>query len=421
VYYEFIMVQKYFVRYRRVIYLPAAVLLGIIVGLMYIGFEALVSEATHVLWNDIAQTDVHRWRVVPLAIVSSVLVTFLIRYHGKQRLEESHTNLLDELEAVKKTQFRDIFTILAIGAASLVAGASLGPEASLVAASLGVAAVMSKKIGILKQPIAQVYSYASVGALLAAFFNSFFPLVIPLLLLKQRRKLSVFSAGVILCAGISAVVVTRLFKNESYITVPISGLFSTRSVLLAGLAGFLCVFLTVLIKTTTTLLQSVTHKIDARYSWLVSGCLFGLVLGLIYLVGGQTTQFSGSTGLKLFFDNYSDYGVAALLGLVAVKLLATSWSIASGYKGGLVFPSIYMGVVFSFVYTALFNGSATDQAGATIGAVVGILMGMINPAAGVIFAASIFPIGLFGVVLGGALGSLLAIKLLPLLNLQKNT
>jgi hypothetical protein len=80
-----------------------------------------------------------------------------------------------------------------------------------------------------------------------------------------------------------------------------------------------------------------------------------------------------------------------------------------------------MGVVFSFVYTALFNGSATDQAGATIGAVVGILMGMINPAAGVIFAASIFPIGLFGVVLGGALGSLLAIKLLPLLNLQKNT
>ena len=194
-------------------HIAAAVFLGVIIGCLYIGFETLVSETSDWLWNDVVQSDMYRWRVIPLTVLLSVVLTILIRTLGKKRIDQTSSSLLDELQTVKNTTAGDIGVILAIGALSLIAGASLGPEASLVSASLGVSALLSKKLHITKLPTAIVFSYASLGALLAAFFNSFFPIIIPLLLLKQKGKLSNLNITIVLSAVFTAVAITKLIKN----------------------------------------------------------------------------------------------------------------------------------------------------------------------------------------------------------------
>ena len=396
---------------KNTVYILVSLVMGIIVGFLYLGFEWLVNNGSNWLWNDLVQSDTYRWRVIPLAIVMSIALTGTIVALGKKRVLKPSSGLLDELSEIKKTSIKDITIVLIIGALSLLAGASLGPEASLVAASMGTAAWLSGRLNALKQPVAFVLSISSIGALLAAFFNSLLPVFIPILLLKQKNKLNAINALIVILSGVSAWSVVRLIKDSAYIQIPVSSSISISNVAIAALLGFLSIALTVCIKWTIEKMFPLIHKLNAKLPWLLSASIFGLVLGLLYFIGGQSVQFSGSEGLKLLSENVAQYSAMALLGLILVKLLSTSWSITTGYRGGLVFPSIYMGVALSLATGALLSLSKSDQAGAVIGAVTGVLMGMINPIVSIILALALFPSSLMVVVASGALGALIGLKL----------
>lgn len=396
---------------RNIVFVFISVVMGTIVGFLYLGFEWLVNNGSNWLWNDLVQSDTYRWRVIPLAIVMSIALTGTIVALGKKRVLKPSSGLLDELSEIKKTSIKDITIVLIIGALSLLAGASLGPEASLVAASMGTAAWLSGRLNALKQPVAFVLSISSIGALLAAFFNSLLPVFIPILLLKQKNKLNAINALIVILSGVSAWCVVRLIKDSAYIQIPVSSSISISNVAIAALLGFLSIALTVCIKWTIEKMFPLIHKLNAKLPWLLSASIFGLVLGLLYFIGGQSVQFSGSEGLKLLSENVAQYSAMALLGLILVKLLSTSWSITTGYRGGLVFPSIYMGVALSLATGALLSLSKSDQAGAVIGAVTGVLMGMINPIVSIILALALFPSSLMVVVASGALGALIGLKL----------
>lgn len=396
---------------RDLLFVLVSAFLGVVVGFLYLGFEWVVNHGTNWLWNDIVQSDVYRWRVIPFALIMGLLFSAVILIFKKKRVLKPSLSLLDELDDVKKTSIGAIIIILIIGALSLLAGASLGPEASLVAASMGTAAWLSGKLGALKQPIAFALSIASIGALLAAFFNSLLPVIIPLLILKQKGKLNATTALVTIFSGTAAWGIVRVIKNEAYIEIPVSGVVSISNIALAALLGFISVAIVLAIKWTIHIMFPRIEKISIRLPWLVSASVFGLVLGLLYFIGGQTVQFSGSEGLKLLSENPAQYGVAALLGLLLIKLLATTWSLTTGYRGGLVFPSIYMGVVFSLAFSTLFGLSGATEAGTIIGAVTGVLMGMINPIVGIVLALALFPFSLIVIVLGSAIGSFIALKL----------
>ncbi len=402
------------------VHIFVAGLTGLIVGLLYLGFEWLVNNGTNWLWNDLVQSDTYRWRVIPLAIVMSVVLSIVITFFGNKRVLKPASSLLDELDDIKQTSLYAIFAILVIGALSLLAGASLGPEASLVAASTGMTAWFSAKIHATKQPFAFVLSIASLGALLAAFFDSVVPILIPLLILKQKKKLNASSGLIVTFTGLIAWLLIHLIKEGAYIEIPVTGTFSFENLALATVLGFLSVLVAAAVKRMIKISFSGITKINKRFSWFSSSLIFGLILGVLYLIGGQTVQFSGSEGLKLLSENPSQYGLAALCGLIVVKLLATSWSLTSGYRGGLVFPSIYMGVTLSLAFCTLFGLSGLAETGTNIGAVTGILMGMINPIVGIILAFAMFPLSQFSVTIGAIVGTFVGLKLFAKLLPENN-
>ena len=410
-YYKFLMDKATSSSNKNIVYILVSLVMGIIVGFLYLGFEWLVNNGSNWLWNDLVQSNIYRWRVMPLALLMSIALTGTILFFGKKRVLKPSLSLLDELNEVNKTSIGDIAIILFIGALSLIAGASLGPEASLVAASMGTAAWLSGKLGAIKKPVAFVLSISSIGALLAAFFNSLLPVIIPLLLLKQKGKLNATNALIVIFSGVAAWSVVHIIKNEAYIEIPLSSSTNINNFAIAALLGFLSIVITLSIKWAIQRMFPLVEKLHTKLPWLMSASIFGLVLGLLYFIGGQSVQFSGSEGLKLLSENIAQYSAIALLGLIIVKLLSTSWSITTGYRGGLVFPSIYMGVALSLAFSALLSLSIGNEAGAVIGSVTGVLMGMINPIVGVILALALFPFSLALMVVGGAIGSLIALKL----------
>ena len=251
---------------RNIVFVFISVVMGTIVGFLYLGFEWLVNNGSNWLWNDLVQSDTYRWRVIPLAIVMSIALTGTIVALGKKRVLKPSSGLLDELSEIKKTSIKDITIVLIIGALSLLAGASLGPEASLVAASMGTAAWLSGRLNALKQPVAFVLSISSIGALLAAFFNSLLPVFIPILLLKQKNKLNAINALIVILSGVSAWSVVRLIKDSAYIQIPVSSSISISNVAIAALLGFLSIALTVCIKWTIEKMFPLIHKFEALSS-----------------------------------------------------------------------------------------------------------------------------------------------------------
>ena len=122
-------------------------------------------------------------------------------------------------------------------------------------------------------------------------------------------------------------------------------------------------------------------------------------------------QFSGSVGSKLLLEQAGTVGVLTLVGLLAVKLLVTAWSLATGYRGGLVFPSVYMGIAIALV---LSHFSGLSDPGVLIGAVAGVFGALTGPVVAFIFIASILPPHghVWLVAICGIVGALLGQKLL---------
>lgn len=396
--------------HTSLLYICIAAITGALVGLVYLGFEWIVNNGSNWVWNDLVQTDEYRWRVIPLAMLLSVCFGAALKLFKKRRVVKPAAGLLDELEDIKKTNISDIAIILIIGALSLIAGASLGPEASLVAASMGMAAFFGSKINALKQPFTFVLSLASLGALLAAFFNSLLPVLIPLLILKKKNKLTPINIAITIAAGVVGWFIIRVIKNEAYIEIPVTGTFSFYNLAIAAGLGLFSVLLSILIKVAIKAMFPLAEKIDKKVYWLISAVIFGLVLGMLYFIGGQTVQFSGSEGLKLLSEDPAKYSIGALVGLIVVKLLATSWSTSTGYRGGLVFPSIYMGAVLSLAISTIFNLSGNTEAGTIIGSITGVLMGMTNPIIGIVLAFALFPLSQFSVVIGAVIGAVIGLK-----------
>ena len=187
-------------------------------------------------------------------------------------------------------------------------------------------------------------------------------------------------------------------SDHGYGAIPSSAV-KLRDYASAVLLGAIAVGVGALLRRLVRRLATVTENIDERAPWWVAAAVFGTVLGVLYLIGGQSVQFSGSEGSKLLLSGELHYSTWALAGIALVKLLATSWSLAAGYRGGLVFPSVFAGIAVSlFVAAADPNLSGS---GVLLGSVAGLLVEMSAPIPGVIMLlallpAKLLPLGLVG-------------------------
>jgi H+/Cl- antiporter ClcA len=386
-----------------------ALAVGVVNGLVFMGFEWVVKHGTDWLWNDVVDSDDVRWRFVPLALALSVAFSALLRWRGEPRWTPPHLDPLGPAEGsggepARAPTLDALGTVLLVGAAGLVAGASLGPEAPLVgfATALGAWAAARVDVG----PVGRVLVLASAGALLVAFFGSLIPIAIPLVIVYQRtRRLQVAAVMPIALAGLAAWGTVWLVHGDhhGYGSIP-SDAVHARDYIVAVVLGVSAVGIGALLRWFVVRLAVVIRHIETRPPWWVAAAIFGLVLGVLYLIGGQTVQFSGSEGSVMLLSGEFHYGTWALAGIAFVKLLATAWSLTAGYRGGLVFPSVFAGVAVSL----LVAGALPDVAGpgVLLGSVAGLLVEMTAPMLGVVMLLALLPAKLLPLGIAGAAGAI---------------
>jgi H+/Cl- antiporter ClcA len=100
--------------------------------------------------------------------------------------------------------------------------------------------------------------------------------------------------------------------------------------------------------------------------------LGGIGIGLVALVAGEETLFSGEHELESLLHTTGTKSVATLALIIAGKVVANSLSMATGFRGGKIFPTVFIGGTLgiaihqAFTSIPLAVAVACGMAGATI-------------------------------------------------------
>ena len=81
--------------------------------------------------------------------------------------------------------------------------------------------------------------------------------------------------------------------------------------------------------------------------------LGGVVLGILGAIGGPITLFKGLSQMGELVVNRADYTVGTLVLIIAVKVVALVIAAASGFRGGRIFPAVFIGAAIGVLANAL--------------------------------------------------------------------
>ncbi len=317
----------------RLLILSAAAGAG--AALTYYYFEYAVKHSVDYIWDGLLHTEEHRWVVVPLCLALGLV------YFGTQHLWDR------KAEKRESEGLGDIPKPTVINFTKVIAGASLGPEAVLVPACFILGTYLGATLAPGDKKTMQALGLAGFIGLFAAFFHSFYVGLIALVLVRRQFKLSITPAMLfiaILASGSSALTLDAL-NGSAYVGLPsYSWDLNVRTIvllLLLAVAGYCAIHL---LGRLHALGEKAVHLVKGR-PWWTHGLLAAGGLSILYLLGGSLVQFTGNESIVPMFHRAADLGLWGLLWLLTVKLGAIAWSKASGYRGGMIFPTIFVASV----------------------------------------------------------------------------
>lgn len=331
-----------------------AALLGIPIAAIAYFFLELVHLLQTWIFTDLPRAAGYdsepAWWPLPVLLVAGVLVGLTIRYlpgrGGHSPADGFSTGTVAAPNALPGVALAALTT--------LGLGAVLGPEAPLIALGGGLAAAtlrLSRRPNAAQATpvVAAAGSFAAISTLLGSPITGAFLLMEasglagPMLGLVLVPGLLAAGVGALIFVGLDAWTglgtMSLTVPNLPHVAAPTLAEFGWA--LGIGVAGAL------LGTGVRRLARLVRPYVNRRL--LLATPAVGLVVGALALLYTEVTGkassdvlFSGQSGLGPLIDTNASYGVGALLLLIVCKGLAYSASM-SGFRGGPVFPAMYLG------------------------------------------------------------------------------
>jgi CIC family chloride channel protein len=278
----------------------------------------------------------------------------------------------------KRLRLRDSLGKFVIGTLQIGTGSSLGREGPTVQICSGVASTMGRMIGVSPQNLRLLLPVGAAAGIAAAFNAPIAAVTFTIEEIVGTLDQTLLS-GVIVAAALAAVVERTVLGEHPVFAIPQGyGLDHASSLLLYAALGIAAALVSV----------TFTEALLALRRWFAGAtripgwckpALGGLAAGILAALGMLALHSSGITG-----GGYEVLGqalsgnlvVEVMLGLCALKLVATVASYSSGGAGGIFAPSLFIGGMlggaFGFLDVAIF-----DHAHAEIGSFALVGMGAV--------------------------------------------
>jgi H+/Cl- antiporter ClcA len=336
--------------YLKVLLLAAV--LGLFSAVLTFIFLVLVDVGQSLVWEQAALAVGVSVPVFTLVICSigGLLVGVLVKVFGDH--SGIFAEMMQEFGKTGRFNYRHAPGIVITALVSLVAGGSLGPEAPLADACGSLGTLTAEKLKIDERGTRSL-SFAGLSAMLASMLTS--PFGGALLGLESARagidylwtlfpSLIASAVATIIFVVLSGQFFGSLYAFPEYQPRITDLLLAVPLGLIGALAGALFI---IFFKQLRNLMQPLkTHLILRGF---IGGLGLGIAGALLPL-----TLFSGETETSTLIAHSAEIGVLMLIVLALVKLLITSLCLATGWKGGYIFPTMFAGTALGLAVHLIF-------------------------------------------------------------------
>jgi H+/Cl- antiporter ClcA len=349
--------------YLRLIALGAAI--GIPAALVAALFLAFVHDAEGWLWHDLPDALGYAsppwFLVIGLPVAGAAIVACA---RGLLPGDGGHPPL--DGMSLAPTPLASVPGIALAALGTLCFGAVLGPEMPVVAlgSAVGVAATLFVRLGSRESGVlASAGSFSAISALFGG------PVVAGLILVEGGLEMGAMLLPVLLPGLVSAAVGYLIFVglgdwgglNAPGLVVPNlpaytgTHLYDLAVGLAVGLAGAVIVIVVRKLALRTVGLRG---RLGMPALLLSGGLAVGSLAWLAELLGAnsQDVLFSGQTSVPTVVAEDSTKVIAVL---IVAKLLAYAVSLGCGFRGGAIFPAIFLGIALASFAVVWFDVSPT--------------------------------------------------------------
>jgi H+/Cl- antiporter ClcA len=342
-----------------------AAIAGIPIAVIAYGFLALVTVTQRYLFfqlpDQLFGTPAPAWWPVPWLVLCGLLTALAIRYLPGNG---GHSPAFGFSAGTGPVAVRDLPGIALAALSSLSLGAVLGPEAPLIALGGGLA-VLAVRLSKRAAPPFATTIMASAGsfAAISTLFGS--PVLAAFLIMEVAgiggMTLSLVALPGLLASGTGALVFVGLGSWTglgpfalTLQTVPPAVPPTVPTLAWAVVMGAVGAGLAWVIRSGALWLRPIVHL-----NRVLITCGLGMVIGLIamayQLLSGHSFNqvlFSGQEALPELVENAGNYSLAVLILLIVCKTIAYSLSL-SAFRGGPVFPSMFVGAALGIAVSGL--------------------------------------------------------------------
>jgi H+/Cl- antiporter ClcA len=366
--------------------LALAAILGIPISAIAYGFLALVAAMQQFLFNELPNQLLGQaapaWWPLPWLVLCGLLTGLTIRYLPGNA---GHSPAFGFKTGGGPPTGRELPGVALAALTTLGLGAVLGPEAPLIAIGGGLAA-LTVRLAKKDAPPMAVTIMASAGSFAAISTLLGSPVLGAFLIMEAAgiggMTLSLVALPGLLASGLGALVFVGLdywtgLGNFSLAlpSVPpaVTPTLATMGWALAmGVVGALLGWL---IRWVGLSLRPIVH-LNRILVTAALGLLIGLTAMVYQLISGDTfTQvlFSGQDALPELVEHAADYSLGVLVLLIVCKAFAYGLSL-SAFRGGPVFPSMFIGAALGIAASGLPGMDLAPAIGMGIGAMCAAML-----------------------------------------------
>ena len=406
-----------------------AIPIGLLAGIGSALYNIFQHELQYWLWHTLpellGQEREPWWLVVGLLVVGAVLVALALQLPGNGSdgpLKGFHLTIGP----------REVASVLLAALASLSFGAVLGPEAPLLALGTAIAIAISRsgQLG----PV-QVLALAGAGAALGSILGN--PLVSGVLLLELlllSGKVTNPETGIFLLSPLIVALTTGYLLQvgiEDWSGVPdlnlaVPGLPEYTSVQWIDLGVAIPVALVagLIVVIARRLGGVLADRFEGKQlaSLLVGAGVVAAAALLMRAITGESVSLVLFSGQEQMPELLGLAGIGTLVAVVLFKGLAYAASLGAGFRGGPLFPAVFLGVgvgTAAAVLVSSVNLSAMVAAGIAAASAAGLRMPFSSMLLAVLLCAAAGPAVTVLAGVGVVVGLILGLALLPATAVQE--
>ena len=359
------------VRSNEFYLIPLALVVGVVAGAI-VTLMSEIAQIAHVLIYGIpidVRLSANAYVNPATALIAPALGGLALGIMEWLRRRWKIANAVDPVEANAlrggRLSARDSVVVSGQTLLSNGCGASVGLEAGYTQIGAGAASLLGQFLNLRRNDLRLIVGCGAAGAIAAAFgapiTGAFFAYELIV------GVYSVASAAPILAASLSAALTAQWLGGAPYsLEVSHVGAVGVEQyLLLIGLALIVSAVGIVVMRSSPT--------VERLFTWMpvwIRPVVGGVCVGAMAIV---TPQVLAAGHGAMVLDLHRDMAVSMIAIIITLKLIACLISLASGFRGGLFFASLFVGSLLGKLFAAVLAWSGL---GIVVDPVVSMLTGM---------------------------------------------